>query len=167
MSDGNGVKTLLILRHGKARPDDPEHDFARGLKKRGARQAEQAGQEISRQGIRLDVVVSSAARRARQTAKRAARTAGYAGSIVKLDSLYLSGPARHLEVLAGLDDACRAVLLVGHNPDLEDLVSRLSGRLLPLPTGALVGIDLDTPSWNTLTSTPGRLRFVFVPGRSP
>lgn len=160
------MKTLLILRHGKAQQGGPERDFERGLKKRGTQQAEQAGEEVGRQGIRLDLIVSSAARRARQTAKRAARTAGYEGVITKLDSLYLSGLTQHLAVLTGLDDGCQAVLLVGHNPDLEDLVSRLSGQDLPLPTGALVGIDLDSPSWKTLTSAPGRLRFVFVSGQN-
>lgn len=160
------MKTLLILRHGKAQQGSPEHDFERGLKKRGTQQAEQAGEEVRHQEIRLDLIVSSAARRARQTAKRAARTAGYEGLITKLDSLYLSGLTQHLDVVAGLDDACRTVLLVGHNPDLEDLVGRLSGQDLPLPTGALVGIDLDTPSWKTLSGAPGRLRFVFVPGRN-
>ena len=157
------MKTLLILRHGKARQGSPEGDFGRGLKKRGTRQAEWAGEELGRLGIRLDLVVSSAARRARQTAKQAARTAGYGGVIATLDSLYLSGLAQHLAVLAGLDDACRAVLLVGHNPDLEDLLSRLSGHNLPLPTGTLVGLELDTPSWKTVASAPSTLRFVSSP----
>lgn len=154
------MKTLLILRHGKARQGSPEGDFERSLKKRGTQQAERAGEELSRRGIRLDLIVSSAARRARQTAKRAARTAGYTGVIAKLDSLYLSGLAEHLAVLAGLDDACRAVLLVGHNPDLADLLRRLSGHDLPLPTGVLIGLELDTPSWKTVASAPGTLRFV-------
>ncbi len=161
MSSEDSVKTLLILRHGKAQQGNPERDFERSLKKRGVQQAKQAGEEVGRQRIRLDLIVSSSARRARQTAKRAARTADYEGMITTLDSLYLSGLAQHLDVLTGLDDACQSVLLVGHNPDLEDLVSRLSDQDLSLPTGALVGIELNIPSWKTLASAPGKLRFVF------
>ena len=80
--------------------------------------------------------------------------------------MYLSGVPQHLEVLAGLNSACQNVLLVGHNPDLEDLVNRLTGEYTPLTTGALVGLDLNTDSWKTISASPGTLRFVFFAGES-
>ena len=161
------MKTLLILRHGEAEQGIPNHDIERALKKHGEQAAQAAGEEVRRQiqqmqpGTQLDLIISSAAHRAQQTAKQAAQTAGYDGPIEKLETLYLSGGPQHLEVLAGLNETCQNVLLVGHNPDLEDLVNRLRGEYVPLTTGALVGIALDTDSWRTMSAVPGTLRFVF------
>ena len=160
------MKTLLILRHGEAEQGIPNHDFERSLKKSGEQEAQAAGAEVRRRGIPLDLIICSAALRAQQTAKRAAQTVGYDRPIEKLDTLYLSGVPQHLEILAGLDDACQNVLLVGHNPDLEDLINRLTGGYVPLTTGALVGINFDTDSWKTMSASPGILRFVFFADES-
>ena len=160
------MKTLLILRHGEAEQGIPKHDFERALKKRGEQEAQAAGAAVRRRGIQLDLIICSAAQRTQQTAKRAAQTVAYNGPIEKLETLYLSGVPQHLEVLAGLNSACQNVLLVGHNPDLEDLVNRLTGEYTPLTTGALVGIDLNTNSWKTISASPGTLRFVFFAGES-
>ncbi len=160
------MKTLLILRHGEAEQGIPKHDLERALKKHGEQEAQAAGAEVRRRGIQLDLIICSAARRTQQTAKRAAQTVAYNGPIEKLETLYLSGIPQHLEVLAGLNSACQNVLLVGHNPDLEDLVNRLTGEYTPLTTGALVGIDLNTDSWKTISASPGTLRFVFFAGES-
>lgn len=160
------MKTLLILRHGEAEQGIPNHDIDRALEKRGAQEAQAAGEEIRRRDIQLDLIICSAARRAQQTAGRAAQAAGYDGLIEKLETLYLSGVPQHLEVLTGLDDGRQNVLLVGHNPDLEDLVNRLTGEYVPLTTGALVSIELHTDSWKTMRASVGELRFVFFAGES-
>ena len=77
------MKTLLILRHGEAEQGIPNHDFERSLKKSGEQEAQAAGAEVRRRGIPLDLIISSAALRAQQTAKRAAQTVGYDGPQLK------------------------------------------------------------------------------------
>jgi phosphohistidine phosphatase len=94
------VKALLVLRHGKSSWKDTSlHDFDRPLTKRGKRAATEMGKEISRRHLTPDLILSSAARRARQTAKRVAKATGYSGNIAREIQLYLTGVHRHLDVL--------------------------------------------------------------------
>ncbi len=160
----HGIKTLLLLRHGKSSWKDASlRDFDRPLKKRGKQAAEAMGRELLRRGLRLDLLLSSAARRAQQTAKRVGRSTGYSGVIVTEQALYFSGVRRHLDVVAHIDATCGCVLLVGHNPDLEDLVEYLTGDAVVLPTAGLVGIDLAIDSWSAVAKTAGTLLFGVTP----
>ncbi len=158
------LKTLLLLRHSKSSWKDASlQDFDRPLTKGGKRTAKGMGQEIRRRNLTPALILSSAASRARQTAKRVAKTAGYSGNIATEARLYLTGVQRHLEVLTEVDDAHSRVLLIGHNPDLEGLVEQLSGRQVSLPTGGLVCIDLAIDSWAALPGAAGEFRFSVTP----
>ena len=139
------MKTLLVLRHGKSSWKDTSlADFDRPLKKRGKRAAEAIGKEIRRQNRCPDLVISSAARRARETAELVAKLAGCGERIITTKKLYMSGFRAYLKVLTKVDEIYERVLLVGHNPDLEDLVEHLTHQPVSLPTAALVCLKLDT-----------------------
>ena len=99
-----------------------------------------------------DVILSSDALRARQTAEAAAKSAGYTGEILLDQRLYGASPADIVRVLRSLDDTKAAtVLIVGHNPGLEELVARLTGERQDLPTAALAQIALTVDQWRDLT----------------
>ncbi len=159
------MKTLLVLRHGKsswASPDLSDHD--RPLKGRGRRDSTRMGEELLARDLVPDLVVSSTAQRARSTARRAAAAAGCADRIQETRELYLTGAAHQLQTVAThAEDAHQRVMIVAHNPTLEDLVEHLTGEDVRLTTANLACIDLDLGSWRQLGTARGELRFVLRP----
>jgi len=163
------MKTLLVQRHAKSSWKHPElSDHDRPLNKRGKRDAPRMGRLVAAQGLRPDVIVSSTARRARRTAEEVARHAGCEG-VVQLDRrLYLASPDEIVDVVRGVAGSARRVMVVGHNPGLEDLVARLAGRHETLPTAALAALRLSIRSWAELTaSTAGDLAGPWRPRELP
>jgi len=157
------MKTLLILRHGKSDWGQPIPDHDRPLTGRGKRAAVRMGEEIRDRDLVPDLILSSTAKRARATAKRAKKACGYEGQTIKAAELYLSGVVGHLEVLSEVGPSHPRVLIVGHNPDLEDLVHELTGAAIAMPTAALACIDLELDSWAGVARAKGTLRFVLSP----
>ncbi len=159
------MKTLLILRHGKsswANSDLGDHD--RPLKGRGKRDAKRMGEEILERDVVPDLILSSTARRARSTARRAAQAAGCADRITETRELYLTGAEHQLRTIArSASDEHQRVMIVGHNPTLEDLLEHLTGEDERVTTGNLACIDLDLESWQQLPGARGTLRFLLRP----
>lgn len=153
------MKTLLILRHAKSSWDDPalaDHD--RPLNKRGKRDAPRMGQLLRDQGLTPDLVISSSAKRAAKTAQAVAEASGYEGEILLRDELYAAEPEAYIGVLKRLGEAHESVLVVGHNPGLEELVDLLTGESLHLPTAALAQVSLPVEEWTDLSDeTRGKL----------
>jgi phosphohistidine phosphatase len=146
------MRTLLILRHGKAANEDSGLDRDRALTKRGKREAEQMGQRLREHDLVPDRIISSSALRARDTARRVAAESGFRGAIVELDELYLGEPEAYITAtkqLAGDDD--ERVLLVGHNPGLEALALLLTGEPTSLPTAGLIVCALPIANFSELS----------------
>ena len=116
------------------------------------------GELVREHGLIPDVVISSDAVRARLTAEAVAETARYAGQILLDRRLYMAGPADIRSLLRRVPDKAETVMIVGHNPGLEDLVALLTGERQDLPTAALAQIVLPIDEWRDLTrSTRGTL----------
>lgn len=154
------MKTLLVLRHAKSSWDDPSlDDHERPLNGRGRKDAPRIGAMLKTSGLTPDLVISSDAVRARATAQAAADAAGYTGEVVRDRRLYLASPRDILAVLRDVraDDA-DTVMIVGHNPGLEELVLHLTAKPEPMPTAALAQIELPIEEWQDLTmSARGRV----------
>ena len=163
------MKTLLVQRHAKSSWKHPEvSDHDRPLNKRGRRDAPRMGRFVAAQGLRPDVIVASTARRARRTAEDVARHAGCEGAVQLDRRLYLASPDEIVDVVRGVAGSARRVMVVGHNPGLEDLVARLAGRRETLPTAALAALRLSIRSWTELTaSTAGGLAGPWRPRELP
>jgi phosphohistidine phosphatase len=99
-----------------------------------------------------DLSLSSTAKRARTTAAKVAEACGYQRSVELRDELYQVAPSTCITVLREVyyDEPC--VMLVAHNPGLEELLELLTGVSEPLPTAALAQITLPIDSWRDLTS---------------
>ena len=153
------MKTLLVLRHAKSSWNDPAlDDHERPLNKRGRRDAPRMGELVREYGLIPDVVISSDAVRARLTAEAVAEAARYAGEILLDPHLYLACPADILSLLATVRENAETVMIVGHNPGLEQLVEQLTGERQDLPTAALAQIGLPIDRWRDLKlSTRGTL----------
>src|SRR4029434_8809945 len=145
------MKTLLVLRHAKSSRNDPAlDDHERPLNKRGQRDAPRMGELVREYGLIPDVIISSDAVRARLTAEAVAEGARYAGEILLDPHLYMARPADILSLLPMVRENAETVMIVGHNPGLEELVEQLTGERHDLPTAALAQIVLPIDQWRDL-----------------
>jgi phosphohistidine phosphatase len=153
------MKTLLVLRHAKSSWNDPAlDDHERPLSTRGRRDGPRMGELVREHGLMPDVVISSDAVRARLTAEAVAEAARYAGQILLDRRLYMASPADVRSLLRTVPDKAETVMIVGHNPGLEELVALLTGERQDLPTAALAQIVLPIDQWRDLKlSTRGTL----------
>jgi len=116
------------------------------------------GELVREYGLTPDVVISSDARRARMTAEAVVKAARDAGEILLDHNLYMAGPAEILSLLRTVQEKAETVMIVGHNPGLEELVAQLTGDWRDLPTAALAQITLPIDRWRDLKpSTRGTL----------
>ena len=143
------MKTLLILRHAKSSWKHPDlDDIDRPLNKRGRQDAPRIGALLRELGLLPDLILSSPARRAHDTAQIVADHCGYGRDEIRFKSqLYLADTPAYIDVLSQLPPDAQTVLVVGHNPDLEILLEDLTGEHHPMPTAALAQIELPISSW--------------------
>ena len=146
------MKRLLILRHAKSDWGDSSlDDWERPLNPRGLRDAPGVGSLLREQSLVPDLIVTSDAVRARTTANLVAKAAGYDREMVVDPRLYLAKPDDVLEVLCSLpDDSASTVMIVGHNPGLEDLIVTLTGEHHGMSTAALAHLALPIDRWSAL-----------------
>jgi len=143
--------TLMLLRHAKAkRPEDGVEDFDRKLSRRGREAATALGKLMKHDGFAPELALVSAARRTRQTWDRIAEELGAEVPAREVRTLYLAGPAKIMELLRRVPDSTGRVLVVGHNPGIGALASRLSGKELEFPTCALAAITFDAAHWRDI-----------------
>jgi phosphohistidine phosphatase len=154
------VKTLYLLRHAKSDWSDPSlTDHDRPLNKRGKQARRAVADHVA--GLTVDLVVCSTARRARATAKPVVAALGCP---VEYDrAVYGAGPDELLDVLHALDDGLGAVMLVGHNPSMEELTDVLCGASPAYPTATLGTIELEVNHWVDVVPNCGTLIDFFTP----
>ena len=160
------MKTLLLLRHGKAQESAPGGDKARRLNEQGRLEAAKMGGRLSHIAGRLDNVLTSDAERALETARIVASGAGYSGQVRVETDIYSADVDTLLDVVRGIN-AGECVLLVGHNPGLENLAAALAqeGTQEPtLPTGGLVHLTFEADRWRDVRPHTARLLGVYTPG---
>jgi phosphohistidine phosphatase len=135
------AKQLWLLRHGEAVPHGSRSDSERELTPRGERQAGQAGRALARAGIEFDACYTSPKVRARDTARLACEELGIA---FEEASMLAAGFERDdaEELLAAHDDGA-VVLVVGHEPDLSQLVYDLTGGRVDFKKGGVAGMKVD------------------------
>jgi phosphohistidine phosphatase len=159
-----GMRTLLVLRHGKAGQDEGEGDRDRPLTKRGKHAAELIGHLLRDDEIVPDRIISSSALRARDTARRVAAASKFDGVIDELDELYLAEPEAYIKALVERAGDAACVLIVGHNPGLEALAMILTSEPVSLPTAGLVECALPIANFAELTrEVRGKLRMLRRP----
>jgi len=153
------MKTLLILRHGKSSWKNmslADHD--RPLKKRGQLDAPRMGTLLHEEGLVPDLILSSTAKRALTTAVLVAETSGYESDIDVRREFYPGYPDVYIDAMRETADEVQIVMVVGHNPGLEELLDMLTEAGEALPTAALAQVALPVQSWNELNyETRGEL----------
>ena len=153
------MKTLLILRHAKSSWKHPEiSDHDRPLNKRGKHDAPIMGRQLKEKRLVPDLIISSTAVRAKDTALVIADVVGYTKEIVFLSSLYAASPDAYIQAISHVaGDIYSTILVVGHNPGLEELIEVLTGDMHELSTCALAIIEMPIEKWSTLNRRQGKL----------
>lgn len=158
------VKTLYILRHAKSSWDNPNlADFDRPLNERGFKAAPFMGKTMARNSFQPDLILSSPAERARQTAMLVKKAGNLTAEIKYNEKIYEASPLRLIEIVSELENKICSVMLVGHNPGFEGLVKILTGEIQSMPTAALAVIDLKTDDWKDVSPDCCALRVLIRP----
>ena len=159
------MKQLLILRHAKSDwKTSFESDHERPLAKRGIRAARLMGRFLTTLELEPDLILSSTAVRARQTAELASESGGWVCPLVLCEEFYGASPAAVLSVLQAQQPDHFRLLLAGHEPTWSELVGALTGGGKPrMPTAAMAKIDLPIDDWVDLKAGRGTLAWLVPP----
>ncbi len=159
------MKTLLLMRHAKSSwKDDKLEDHERPLKKRGKKDTKRIATVLQENKLIPDLIISSSAVRARETAEIVAKKVSYAGKIIIMDDLYMGEPQDFLNTLSILNNAFSTVMIVAHNPGLEAYLQILDGEIESVPTGALGHLTLTLDDWKDISlETIGKLVNLWKP----
>ncbi len=145
------MKTLTLMRHGRAEPKDPRmSDYDRPLHRRGLLEATAMAERLKEQGLMPDLLIASSATRTVQTAEALARALGFpVRKVVSEDELYLAEHDELLEVVRSTPIKVAHLMLVGHNPGLSSCANRLVTAGVPgdFDTGALCTLELPIDDW--------------------
>ena len=158
------MKTLFVLRHAKSSWDNPDWaDFERPLNSRGLDAARFIGELIYQRELHPQLIVSSPAKRAKQTAVLVKEIAGVAKPITFDERIYEASPLTLFNLIREFDEKYESVLIVGHNPGFENLVRMLTGEPVSMPTAALAKISLDIEKWSAIEPDGYALEFLIRP----
>lgn len=163
-------RRLIFLRHAKSAWPEGVADKERPLATRGSKAASLMGDYMAREGLVPDLALISTARRTEETwalvrekLPRDVEARNFAG-------LYAAPATTILDILAQVEPGCRSVLIIGHNPGIEQLALTLVGTgnadarqamAEKYPTAGLAVIDFDAADWQSIGKGSGRLeRFV-------
>ncbi|MCY4628584.1 MAG: histidine phosphatase family protein [Acidobacteria bacterium] len=160
---------LLLLRHAKSDWNHPGlRDHDRPLAPRGLRNAPRLGRYLREQNLVPAVALVSTARRARMTAELALEAAGAAPEVMRLiPDLYGSSPDEIVEIVAAEGGDASPLLVVAHNPGMEDLVARLGGRYAHFPTAALAIVSVPGSDWTGISVARATLDSLVRPRELP
>jgi phosphohistidine phosphatase len=122
------------------------------------------GRFIKKERLKPDLVLSSPAVRARDTIRIVLESAGLAVAVRYEPDIYLASCARLLEVVSQIENDRHRVVVVGHNPGMEELIHRLTGVARPMPTAALANVALDVEQWTEVSARNcGHLEWLVSP----
>src|SRR5215203_123207 len=136
------MKTLFVLRQAKSSWDNPDWaDFERPLNSNGLDAARFIGTLIYDRRLEPQTIISSPAKRAKQTAVLVKELAGISKSVIVDERIYEASPLTLFNLIREFDEKWESVLIVGHNPGFENLVRLLTGETVQIPTAALAKIS--------------------------
>lgn len=160
------MKKLYLIRHAKSSWKDIDvSDFNREINKRGKKDIPFMAQRLKSFGVLPDLILSSPALRAKETALGIANIIGYdEEKIVFENSLYASCYTNYRYLLDSLDEKYNNIFIVAHNPEITEVGERLSGAILTnIPTCAIVCIEFNTQSFKNIEEESGKVLFFDYP----
>lgn len=160
------MKTVYIVRHAKSSWDNYDvSDHERTLMPIGIKKTEKVIGFFKRENISVDLIVSSSAVRAIETASIIADAIDYKTDlIVKNKALYHAYVDDIYAELFSIDNSVNSVMIVAHNPTLTDFVNEfVKPQIMNLPTTGVVSVSFDTDSWEKVVNANFKVNFVVFP----
>jgi len=158
------------MRHAKSSWAVPGlNDIERPLNDRGKKSAPFMGKLLRKRDEIPELIISSTAKRAYNTAKKIAEEVGYPEkSIFTEEKLYMAGTKEFLSIIKNTQDSINKLMLISHNPAITDFANFIFGENIDnIPTAGLVRVDLDIKSWKEVIGTKGKLIFFEYPKKYP
>lgn len=163
------LRTLVMIRHAKSSWVNPlQSDFERPLNERGKKEAPEMAARLMKAGIMPDLIISSKAKRTRQTAKRIASELGYNTDLIRWEEkLYHCIPSVFDEVLYEVDNQVQTLFVVAHNPGITEFVNQMAPGFCVenMPTCGIAGVTFEAVEWNQFPSVAHKLVFFEYPGK--
>ena len=159
-------RTLILIRHAKSSWANPaQSDFDRPLNDRGKLEAPEMGHLLKKLNIKPDVIISSTAKRTRQTAKRIADEVDYDTDDIKWEEkLYHCIPSVFEEVIYSIGDKIKTACIIAHNPGITDFVNQLSPdfSIDNMPTCGVFAVKVNINSWKDFADAKKEFLFFTV-----
>jgi phosphohistidine phosphatase len=149
-------RQLFIVRHGKSDWSDPElRDIDRPLKNRGVQNAYAMAGFLKEKGYKPELMISSPAARALNTATIFFREMEMIPDRLIVDErMYHAGPREIMEIIAGVPDKFQSVMIFGHNPCFTQLANLfLTDHIYNIPTAGVVFLNFAMGKWQDITKT--------------
>ncbi len=167
------MRRLLLLRHAKAAQDTGEGDHARALTDRGRQDAVHMGHAMDTRGYIPNLALCSTSRRTTETWELIGPELAKSPEVKFTKDLYLASPKSIVGQIQHTKDDVKSVLLIGHNPGIEECAVRLARKPVSkaesqhldtlrekFPTCALAVLDFDVESWSDVTGGGILLEFI-------
>ena len=160
------MKTLIVVRHAKSsweRFDQP--DMERPLNDRGKKDAPEMAERLKEKNIKIDLMVSSPAKRAKKTAKLFAEEYKIdKDNILIVNELYEAASDAFYNVVATLPAKEKVVALFSHNPGITEFVNSLTNiRIDDMPTCGVFAVSADINEWTEFKEAPKQFLFFDYP----
>lgn len=140
-------RQVFLIRHAKSSWVNPmQSDFDRPLNERGEHDAPIMGRRLKENNIHPDLIIASAAKRTRQTAKRIAKAVDYDKERIDLqERIYHCESDMYNKVISDIDNNVHTAFVIGHNPGITSFVNSLSDlfSIDNMPTCGIVGVRFD------------------------
>ena len=160
------MKTLYLIRHGKAsleHEDVPDH--RRPLLKKGEERSALVADFFKKNNCQCELLLSSHAVRAVETAKIVARGFNYLPEKIVVDPrFYHADVSKYFEILFEIDDSVSQLAIVAHNPYITEFANCfLEEKISGMPTSTVVCVEIDTEHWNEINLASYKKRFIINP----
>ncbi|HVG15288.1 MAG TPA: histidine phosphatase family protein [Chitinophagaceae bacterium] len=160
------MKTLVLVRHAKSSWEEAGmDDFDRPLNERGKKDAPEMAKRLKEKKIKIDLLVSSPAKRAFKTAKYFAEELNIdKEDILKIDKLYEASVTAFLEAVTSLDNKHTSAIIFSHNPGITQFANSLSTiKVDDMPTCAVFAVQSDGETWSQVVNSNKHFLFFDYP----
>lgn len=160
------MKTLIVVRHAKSSWEEAgTDDHNRPLNDRGKKDAPEMAKRLRKRGIKIDLFLSSTARRASTTAQYFAAEYNVGKKDIQTEEQLYNAPADDIySVVAALPDKHKNVAIFGHNPGITDFVNSLCQvRIDNMPTCAMYAVVANTDKWAQFSAADKECMFFDYP----
>jgi len=160
------MKTLYLIRHAKSSWETPgQSDTDRQLVPKGIKKTKKIVDFLLKRNISIDLMLSSQAVRAYETAKIVAVGLNYPVEKIKIDrKIYDGYYDRILDLIYGTSNEVNSLMIFGHNPTITQLANLfLHPGIEDMPTSAVVCISFTTERWEQIPTSEAKQEFVIFP----